>query len=140
MRRAKEAGYNKFADLGVNISKVLESSRTSRKDLKCYFMWHPETDNTGRKKMKTVGKMCDDYLTLEGLFTVVLYTNVSRGADNKIDYNFVTNNDGQNPAKSPVGMFKDLYIPNDLGYVSNSIDAYNNGEIVVVPTAKKAVA
>ena len=139
MRKAKESGYGKFADIGVNIAKVVEAARTTRDDLKVYFLWHPETDNTGKKKMKTVGKMVDDYLTLEGLFTVILYTNVGKGANNKIEYTFVTNNDGDSPAKSPVGMFKDLYIPNDLGTISSSIDAYNNGEESVA-TKKLVVA
>lgn len=128
MRRAKENGYGKFADIGVNLGKVIEAARISRRDLKVYFLWHPEKDNSGSLKMKTVGKMVDDYLTLEGLFSVVLYTKVEKAADNKVSYRFVTNNDGQYPAKSPVGMFKDLYISNDLGLVSESIDKYNEGE------------
>lgn len=127
MRRAKEAGYGKFADLGVNIAKILEAARNTRKDLKVYFLWHPEEDKELGFKMMTVGKMVNDYLSLEGLFSVILYTNVSKGADNKIQYQFVTNNDGKYPAKSPVGMFKDTYIPNDLGLVSNLIDDYNKG-------------
>ena len=72
--------------------------------------------------------MVDDYLTLEGLFTVILYTKVSKGNDNKIEYQFITNNDGEYPSKSPVGMFKDMYIPNDLGLVSKIIDTYNEDE------------
>ncbi len=71
--------------------------------------------------------MVDDYLTLEGLFTVVLYSRVTKGNDNRMMYQFVTNNDGQYPAKSPIGMFNELYIPNDLGVVSEIIDNYNNG-------------
>lgn len=127
MRRAKETGYNKFTDIGVNISKIVESARNTRKDLKVYFLWHPEKDNSGNSKMKTVGAMVDSYLTLEGLFAVILYTRVTKGNDNKMLYQFVTNQDGQYPGKSPVGMFKDLYIPNDLGFVSETIDKYNNG-------------
>lgn len=127
MRRAKENGYGKFADIGVNIGKVAESARTTRADLKTYFLWHPEKDNVGNYKMKTVGKMVDDYLTLEGLFTVVLYSRVSKGNDNKMKYEFVTNNDGQYPAKSPIGMFNEIYVPNDLGLVSKIVDNYNNG-------------
>ena len=128
MKRAKENGYGKFADIGVNLGKVIEAARTSRRDLKVYFLWHPEKDNLGSLKMKTVGKMVDDYLTLEGLFSVVLYTKVEKGAEGKMSYKFVTNNDGQFPAKSPVGMFNTLYISNDLGLVSESIDKYNEGE------------
>lgn len=125
MRRAKESGYNKFTDIGVNISKVMESAKNTRQDLKVYFMWHPEISGDSFK-MKSVGNMVDSYLTLEGLFSVILYTNVSKGTDNKMNYQFVTNYDGKYPAKSPVGMFKDVYIPNDLGLVSELIDNYNN--------------
>lgn len=55
MRRAKESGYAKFSDIGVNIAKVVEAARVSRGDLKVYFLWHPEKDSTGNQKMKTVG-------------------------------------------------------------------------------------
>lgn len=127
MRRAKESGYGKFADIGVNMGKIVEVARNTRKDLKVYFLWHPEQDKDTGYKMKSVGKMVDDYLTMEGLFTVVLYAKVSRGADNKIAYQFVTNNDGEFPAKSPIGLFTDLYIQNDLGLVSETIDKYNEG-------------
>lgn len=127
MRRAKENGYGKFADIGVNMAKILESARNTRKDLKVYFLWHPEEDKDLGFKMMTVGKMVNDYLSLEGLFSVVLYTNVSKANDNKIKYEFVTNNDGKYPAKSPVGMFTETYIPNDLGLVSQLIDNYNKG-------------
>ena len=55
MRRAKENGYGKFADLGVNMGKIVESSRVCRNDLKVYFLWHPEQDRESGYKMKTVG-------------------------------------------------------------------------------------
>ena len=126
MKRAKEAGYGKFADIGVNMGKIVNAAKETRSDLKVYFLWHPEADRESGFKMKTVGKMINDYLTLEGLFTVVLYTTVNKSADGNIKYEFVTNNDGKYPAKSPVGMFKDLYIPNDLGLVSKTIDEYND--------------
>lgn len=124
MSRAKETGYAKFADIGVNMAKVIEAARNTRKDLKVFFMWHPEQDRDTGYKMKTVGKMIDDYLTLEGLFTVVLYSKVVK-VDNKMKYQFVTNFDGEFPAKSPIGMFADIYIPNDLGLVAETIDKYN---------------
>ena len=104
---------------------MVEAARLTRKDLKVYFLWHPENDRENGYKMKTVGNMVDNYLTLEGLFTVILYTRVSKGMDSKIKYEFVTNHDGEFPSKSPIGLFKDLYIPNDLGLVSETIDKYN---------------
>lgn len=57
MRRAKESGYGKFADIGVNIGKVVDAAKNTRKDLKVYFLWHPEDDKETGLKMKTVGKM-----------------------------------------------------------------------------------
>lgn len=128
MARAKEVGFNKFADIGVNLAKILKAAKDTRPDLKVYFMWHPEKNRETGYKMKTVGAMVDNYLTLEGLFTIILYTNVSKTSENGIKYQFVTNFDGTYPSKSPVGLFKDLYIPNDLGFVSKAIDKYNLGE------------
>jgi hypothetical protein len=127
MSRAKENGYGKFADIGVNMAKVIEAARNTRKDLKVFFLWHPEQDKETGYKMKTVGVMIDSYLTLEGLFTVVLYSKVSK-VNEKMQYQFVTNFDGEFPAKSPIGMFDKLYIPNDLGLVAETIDKYNDGE------------
>jgi ABC-type dipeptide/oligopeptide/nickel transport system ATPase component len=126
MARAKESGYGKFADIGVNQGKIIKAAKNTRQDLEVYFLWHPEKSDTFGYKMKSVGKMVDDYLTLEGLFAVVLYSIVQKEQD-KISYKFVTNQDGKYPAKSPHGMFKDLYINNDLGLVSKAITDYNNG-------------
>ncbi len=127
MGRAKEKNYDKFTDIGVNIYNIVKASSNTRPDLNIILLWHPELDRNGEFKMKTVGKMVDDYLTLEGLFTFVLYSKVSRTNDNKIKYEFVTNNDGEYPAKTPVGMFDSLYIPNDLGYVLDKIKEYEEG-------------
>jgi len=127
MRRAKENGYGKFADIGVNMTRVIDAARMTRKSLNVYFLWHPEQDREMGYKMKTVGKMVDDYLTIEGLFTVVLYTRVVKDNEGKVQYQFVTNSDGEFPGKSPIGLFKDLYIQNDLGLVSRLINEYNEG-------------
>lgn len=123
MARAKEVGYQKFADIGVNMSKVLSAAKNARQ--KIFFMWHPELDEKTQMKLKTVGKMLDNYFNPQGLFTIVLFSTVFKEND-KMEYRFVTNNDGTYPAKSPIGMFE-LTIPNDLGYVAKKIDEYNNG-------------
>jgi len=130
MARASEPGYTKFADIGVHMGDILSSCKKARQDLKIFFLWHPELDNTSKEfKMKTVGAMIDNYLTLEGLFTVILYTKVTKSSEsNKMEYNFVTNNDGELPAKSPIGMFDSLLINNDLAEVIKCIDLYNNEE------------
>jgi hypothetical protein len=129
MARASEAGYKKFSDLGVHFNKVRDAITTSRPNMKVFALWHPEVNAEGKMKMKTCGKMIDDYLTPEGLFTIILYTKVEvDSSSNIMKYTFVTNNDGQYPAKSPIGMFNDRYIPNDLDAVVESIDRYYEGE------------
>jgi len=126
MNRAGETGYKKFSDIGVHFNAIRNAVMNSRDDLKVYALWHPEVDNEGKMSMKTVGKMVNDYLTPEGLFTIVLYSKVDT-KDKKAEYHFITNNDGNYPAKSPVGMFEELEIPNDLGFVEGKVDEYYNG-------------
>lgn len=124
MARAKESGYNKFSDIGVNFSNWSKEAQVSREDLKIWIIWHPEKDTLGNFKMKTVGNMIDNYLTMEGLMDIILYADVEKGADGKMKYQFITNNDGRFPARTPSGMFNDLYIPNDFGFVDSQIEEY----------------
>lgn len=126
MNRAQENGYMKFADFGVHLTSIFTTVRNVRADLNVFFLWHPDESDTNMK-MKTVGKMIDDYICLEGLFTIILYTKVEKN-DSKIQYLFVTNNDGVYPSKSPVGMFDELYMKNDLGEVARLIQKYDQGE------------
>jgi hypothetical protein len=126
MNRAQENGYMKFADFGVHLTSIFTTVRNVRADLNVFFLWHPDESDTNMK-MKTVGKMIDDYICLEGLFTIILYTKVEKN-DSKIQYLFVTNNDGVYPSKSPVGMFEELYMKNDLGEIAKLIQKYDQGE------------
>ena len=126
MARAKESGYNKFTDIGVNFSNWMNAVKNSREDLKVWIIWHPEKSNDGSFKMKTVGTMIDNYLTMEGLMDMIFYADCEKGSDSKMDYFFVTNNDGKFPARTPSGMFEKLHVPNDLGYISTTIDNYYN--------------
>ena len=79
-----------------------------------YFLHHTETDAAGLEKVKTIGKMLDEKLTVEGCFDIVLYCQ---------DYKFFTQSNSQSTAKSPEGMF-DLEIPNDLKAVDDAIREY----------------
>lgn len=76
-------------------------------------------------RAKTIGKMVDSVVTLEGLFTTVLFTKVKKGKEG-MEYSFITQSDGMTTAKSPRGMFETLEIPNDLNYVINKINEYNS--------------
>jgi hypothetical protein len=82
------------------------------------------------RNIKEQQKMLDDKVTLEGLFTVVLFTDISKDQNtNELKYSFITQNDGSTTAKSPKGMFMDFMIPNDLSYVIKCIDEYYMAEV-----------
>lgn len=120
--RAKETGYQKFTDLALHFRNLIHYVNTQLPDdVIVYFMHHTEVDsNTGNIKAKTVGKMLDNMLTVEGCFDIVLYATIN---DNK-EHVFVTQSDGYTTAKSPQGMFDSLEIPNDLKLVDAKIREY----------------
>lgn len=122
--RASEKGYEKFNEIGKSGADPIIKGTPLRDDLKIFVLTHEEEISENFKplrKMKTIGKMIDEKLTMEGLFTVVLFTEVEKDDKNNITYSFITNSDGSTTAKSPKGMFKDFKIPNDLGIVSKAI-------------------
>lgn len=121
MRRAKEKGYEKFTEIGQNFYNLIDTANDLREDINVIFLQHTEVTDDGRKKAKTIGKLIDDKISLEGRFTIVLITEVEDGA-----YYFRTQNNGNDTCKSPRGMFEDLRIPNDLQYVVTKCNEYFN--------------
>ena len=75
--------------------------------------------------MHNYTKMLDQVITLEGLFTYVFFTEVGHDDEGKPSYQFKTNSDGTCTAKSPMGLFTDLLIDNDLNFIINKIKEYN---------------
>ena len=127
--RAHEKGYDKFTQIATNLAAVARMPRELREDLYVFFMTHSEEiDVNGVKfvKAKTVGKMIDNSLTLEGLFSTVLFGVVKKLDDGTIKYGFETQTNGENSCKSPMGMFDETFIPNDLQYVIDCMKAYEN--------------
>lgn len=131
MRRSKEAGWDKFTDIAKNAWEILNKGRELRDGLKVFILTHSDKQkgdfgSPDVIKIKTIGKLLDEKINPAGLFTVLLYTDVRKDDKKGMQYTFVTNNDGVYPAKSPIGMFDELYIPNDLGAVAMAIDEYYN--------------
>lgn len=118
--RAKDTGYGKFTDIALNFRNLIHFiNHKLPDDVIVYFLHHTETDgNTGKIKAKTVGKMLDQQLTVEGCFDIVLLTSVE-GAE----HFFITQSDGYTTAKSPEGLFE-TRIPNDLKAVDTAIREY----------------
>lgn len=122
MRRAKEKSFDKFVDIGQNAWAVINAAQELRKEtngLNIYIMAHIDRDAQGREKIKTIGKMLDEKITVEGLFTIVLYT-----VRDENGYHFATQNNGNNTCKSPLGMFPENLIDNDLALVAEAIKNY----------------
>ena len=128
--RANEKGYEKFTEIGGHLARISRLPKDLREDLTVFYLTHAEegTDIEGRKryKAKTIGKMVDEKLTLEGLFSIVLFGKTKKDANGIIRYVFETQTTGDNTCKSPKGMFKDFEIPNNLAYVAKAIDEFEN--------------
>lgn len=128
MARVDEKGYGKFTDIAKHAYEALKSAMGMRDDLFVCVLTHSE--NTGDNlnpyyKIKTQGKMLDNIITLEGLFTYVLFTKVITNENNEVEYKFITNSNGTCTAKTPMGLFDDLLIDNDLNMVINRIKEFN---------------
>ena len=118
--RAKDTGYQKYTDIGLHFRNLVHYiNQNLPDDVIVYFLHHTEIDtNTGKTKAKTVGKMLDNYLTVEGCFNIVLQA-VAEGKE----HYFITQSDGSNTAKSPEEMF-DVKIANDSNFVDATIRDY----------------
>lgn len=118
--RAKETGYQKFTDIALNFRNLIQFViRETAPDVVVYFLHHIERTDDGTIKAKTIGKMLDEKLTVEGLFSIVLLAQT----DGK-EHWFTTQNDGYSPVKTPMEMFSEERIPNDLKAVDCIIREY----------------
>lgn len=119
MRTAKQTGYQKYTDMAVSFNQLIEFAAALPDDKVVYFMGHSDQSDDGREHFKTIGKMLDNYVTVEGRFTIVLKTVVQDGR-----YMFSTQNNGQDTVKSPMGLFDSALIDNDLKAVDRAIREY----------------
>ncbi len=119
LARSSEKGYDKFTDIAKAAWNVFNAAGALADHRRVYILAHTQTDDFGQVRMKTVGKMVDNTLVPEGYFTIVLRTEVVNGV-----YKFSTQSNGQDCCKSPVGMFPDLHIDNDLALVDEQISEF----------------
>ena len=126
MRRSDERGYDKFTEIGRHAWDIANAVNELPNDVIVYIMCHTDRDEEGNEKIKTIGKLLDEKICLEGMSTIVLKTNVSDGT-----YTFLTQNNGKDTVKSPAGMFPTYAIDNDLYYVDQKIrNYYELGEFI----------
>lgn len=134
--RAKENSYTKHVEIAKHFSDILRRVQSLRDDLTVVIITHPDTErdsmgNIISRKIKTYGKMTDKYMSLDGLFTYILFSGVINEVTEEGEvarYVFETNDPSKiSTAKSPRGMFEDRYIDNDLKFVIDKINEYNEG-------------
>lgn len=116
MRTAQTKGYDKYTEMACNFYNLLQAATALPEDKIIYFLGHLDLDVNGNEKFKTIGKMLDEKVTLEGWFTIVLKTVVQDGK-----YQFATQTNGHDTVKSPMGMFETQLIDNDLKAVDTAI-------------------
>ena len=117
--------YDKFNEISNDFHHVAERFNSLRDDLFIIATMHIDTDEQGKTKPKTIGKSINNHTHIEGRFLYVLHTAVING-----QYKFITNNDGVHMAKSSMGLFESI-IDNDLMFVCNEIDKFNNEDITL---------
>lgn len=124
MRRVmdKETGnqaFQKYNEIAKNAWDILMTAVSLDDDKRIYILSHSNTDEHGMTKIKTIGKLLDDKIVLEGLVTIVL-----RSLKINDQYVFSTRNNGADTVKTPLEMFEEDHIKNDLNYVDQSICNY----------------
>lgn len=113
-RRAKEKGYDKYVDMALNFQTLLDAAARTDDDTTVWFLHHPQFSDDGSSKPQTIGKMLDNQLCVEGLFDIVLECAIIDGK-----HVFITNEHGI--SKTPLGMFDEQVIPNDLYLVDKTV-------------------
>ena len=119
MRRAMEKGFDKFTEMACSFHALFQAAQTCENDVRVYFLCHTEVDQVGKTKMKTIGKMLDEKITMEGLFTVVLLAHKQDGK-----HYFKTTGSSLDTVKSPQDMFESENIENNLALVDAAITDY----------------
>ena len=125
--KATEVGYTKFSLMAQHMKNLVQASKKLRGDIVVFYLSHyEEVEDSGEiitYKIKTSGKLVDKELKFDGLFTTVIYS-ISEGKDETPDYIFLTRRYKKFPAKTPMGMFKELKINNNLQLVRDTVTEY----------------
>lgn len=113
------AAFAKYNEIARHAWDILMAASGLSDSKRVYILSHSSTDDFGKTKIKTIGKLLDEKIVMEGLVTIVLRTDVSDG-----EYTFTTRNSGRDTVKSPMGLFDADRVPNDLAAVDSAIAAF----------------
>lgn len=119
MASRAQKGFEKFTNIGGAGFDICAAAPQLAPEKRVYILAHTQTDDLGVTRIKTLGRLLDEKIVVEGMFTTVLRTIVQDGR-----YLFSTQNSGADTVKSPMGMFEDKFIENDLAAVDATICEY----------------
>jgi hypothetical protein len=121
MSRMKEKGYDKWQDMALSVYNMISGAHSFRADLVIVFMFHVQdnVDENGAHfyHILTSGRKLDK-IKLESKMTTVLF---AKGNEGKYVFETQAKN---STAKSPMGLFTEIEIPNDLNIIINQIKKY----------------
>jgi hypothetical protein len=123
MRRSGERGFDKYSEMAAHVHSLIQEMNSTRPDLLCFILSHSDSDQTGFMKLKTIGKLLSEKVEIEGMVTTVFHSMVVDG-----DFKFLTQLTSNHLAKSPLGMFADKFIDNDLQPIIKIMADYYNEE------------
>lgn len=119
MRRSQEKGYAKYTEIAKNAWEIITCAANLNSNSRIYILSHLESTDDGRLRVKTIGKLLEEKITIEGFFTIVLRAHIINEK-----HIFSTRNGGNDTVKSPIGMFENDHIDNDLNLVDQTIQSY----------------
>lgn len=111
--------FDLFNSIADNFWGLINFIKSLPEDKIVYIIMHEDTNDFGERKIRTIGKLLNEKVCIEGMCTVVLRSETMGGK-----YSFVTQNEGNDISKSPKGMFSEIRIPNDLKAVDTAIREY----------------
>lgn len=119
------AAFAKWNQFGADFSRLIsEIPKVLPAHVTLIYVGHVESKEDGTVSMQTAGKLLDNSIKVPSYFTYVLHSRVLKGENDVIQRVFQTNFDGVYKAKTPMGCFDDLYIPNDMKAVVDRIQQY----------------
>ena len=119
MAKSSVKGFDKYNEIGNNFFNLINGIKNVKGGKTVYLIMHEDTDDEGNVKPKTIGKLLDDKINIQGMFTVCIRSMFENGK-----YIFRLKTNGQDCVKTPIGLFEDDEMENDLKIVDEKIREY----------------
>lgn len=119
MNKSSVKGFDKYNEMGNNFFNLINGIKNVEGGKTVYLIMHEDTDDEGNVKPKTIGKLLDDKVNIQGMFTICLRSMYDNG-----NYIFRLKTNGQDCVKTPIGLFDEEQMENDLKLVDDKIREY----------------